>query len=653
MAAIGGSPGDSRRAVASPRPNKGRDYNPKGNILCRNVTIYGHCRHEHNGCVFQHDPSKITGAQAENVKKRFNVDSPSFTPLQPSTNGVTSSPRQTTISPKAANAAIFTPKSSVKASLAVHAKETTPEWHAHDFQEFVPQGYDVQGDSAVQAAALNPYDTFAASSAMGGMSPANHPAQLNPYSQDPSAMGGAAFFQNTAGFTQPIQYHLYAPMGPHSENLLAYQKTTHDFFIPDHLREDLQRKSEATRQILPNSSLPSAVDHFHSLVPLDTNNQKNASLFGYPTWVYKAVSSKDGLTYTLRRLEGYRLTSEQAIFSVRPWKRIDNGSIVAIHDAFTTRAFGDSSLIFVTDYHPLSKTLSEQHLNVAPRGYHNRANPHTVPEAVIWGYVVQIASALKAIHGNNLAARLIHPSKILVTSKNRIRLNSCAILDLLNFDNNRAIQELQQEDFQQLGRLVITIASNNSINPVNVQKALDILSRSYSKDLIDCVSWLLSPAPAAPGIQTPGVPSKDITTFIRSISDKMTILLDNTFHAEDTLTSNLGRELENGRLVRLVAKLNFINERPEFESNPQWSETGERYYLKLFRDYVFHQVDGNGHPVVDLGHVISCLNKLDVGSDEKISLVSRDEQNVLVVSYREVKRGVEQTFNELVKPKRR
>ncbi|KKY20417.1 putative pabp1-dependent polyspecific ribonuclease subunit pan3 [Diplodia seriata] len=117
-------------------------YNPKSNILCRNVTIYGHCRHEHNGCVFQHDPSKIA-QQAENAKKRFNVDSPSFTPLQPNTNGVASSPRQTTISPKAANAAIFTPKSQAKASLAVLAKEPTPEWHGHDFQEFVPQGFDV------------------------------------------------------------------------------------------------------------------------------------------------------------------------------------------------------------------------------------------------------------------------------------------------------------------------------------------------------------------------------------------------------------------------------------------------------------------------------------------------------------------------------
>ena len=41
-----------------------------------------------------------------------------------------------------------------------------------------------------------------------------------------------------------------------------------------------------------------------------------------------------------------------------------------------------------------------------------------------------------------------------------------------------------------------------------------------------------------------------------------------------------------------------------------WSETGDRYLLKLFRDFVFHQVDEQGNPVVDMGHVIECLNKV-------------------------------------------
>jgi hypothetical protein len=43
--------------------------------------------------------------------------------------------------------------------------------------------------------------------------------------------------------------------------------------------------------------------------------------------------------------------------------------------------------------------------------------------------------------------------------------------------------------------------------------------------------------------------------------------------------------------------------------DPHWSETGDRYLLKLFRDYVFHQVDSSGKPIVDIGHVLRCLNK--------------------------------------------
>lgn len=40
--------------------------------------------------------------------------------------------------------------------------------------------------------------------------------------------------------------------------------------------------------------------------------------------------------------------------------------------------------------------------------------------------------------------------------------------------------------------------------------------------------------------------------------------------------------------------------------------------------------------MVDLSHILTNLNKLDAGVDEKIMLTSRDEQSCLVVSYREV-----------------
>ena len=78
-----------------------------------------------------------------------------------------------------------------------------------------------------------------------------HQPPLNPYAQDTSVAAGAAYYQPSS-YTQPIQYHLYSSLGPHRENLLPYQRTAHDFFIPDGLREDLQRKSAATLQTLPS-----------------------------------------------------------------------------------------------------------------------------------------------------------------------------------------------------------------------------------------------------------------------------------------------------------------------------------------------------------------------------------------------------------------
>ena len=46
-----------------------------------------------------------------NQKKALNVDSPSFTPTLLSVNGTNSGKKPAAISPKAANAAVFLPKS--------------------------------------------------------------------------------------------------------------------------------------------------------------------------------------------------------------------------------------------------------------------------------------------------------------------------------------------------------------------------------------------------------------------------------------------------------------------------------------------------------------------------------------------------------------
>ena len=121
---------------------------------------------------------------------------------------------------------------------------------------------------------------------------------------------------------------------------------------------------------------------------------------------------------------------------------------------------------------------------------------------------------------------------------------------------------------------------------------------------------------------------------------------------------------EDGRLLRLLVRLSSVLERPESETDPQWAETGlphsalqqctggeysgrayihggeihvaaeanmksrcalmctgDRYLLKLFRDVVLHQVREDGSPLLDWGHVVECLNKLDAGVPEKVLLL--------------------------------
>ncbi len=59
-------------------------------------------------------------------------------------------------------------------------------------------------------------------------------------------------------------------------------------------------------------------------------------------------------------------------------------------------------------------------------------------------------------------------------------------------------------------------------------------------------------------------------------------------------------------------------------------------------------MDGDAQPVLDIGHILHSLNKLDAGEEESIILTSRDHRNLLIVTFADVKRCLEEAFTELV-----
>ncbi|KAI0172430.1 hypothetical protein GGR52DRAFT_544516 [Hypoxylon sp. FL1284] len=618
---------DRGRQMASPRP-KTRDAK---DTLCRNVLIYGHCRYEDQGCAFNHDKNSSNSADSS-AKKSLNVDSPSFTPTQLGGKKTNFSTSATPFTPRGASSATT---SALQQDTGAALYKSTP------FPEFAPQNYDLNTatttNGSTDSGSLG-YDPFS----MSTVNQALPSTQYNPYAEDHSALtgAGASYYTAQNSYTapsQPLQYHLYYPITATREQLQPYQRHIHELFLNESIREDLQKKSEAARQVLQAGVHLPSLQHYHSLVPLDTKIRGATNAFGLPSWVFKANSRKNGNVFCLRRIEGFRLTNEEAIKAVNSWKRIIHPNIVTTIEAFTTRDFNDSSLIFVHSYHPLSKTLAEHHFSGNRFG-----RPAAVPERVLWSYLVQLASALKAIHKAKLAARCIDISKVILTDKNRIRLSACAIQDVLHFEVPRRIEELQQEDFFSLGRLILSIATNTPPrNLGDLRLPLEQLGRTYSMELHERISWLLS--------SPQNIPAKTAENLVYDLAQHADDALVSSFETMDEATTNLGRELENGRIARLALKLGSINERPELDGDPNWAETAERYTLKLFRDYVFHQVDAQGSPVVDLGHMVSCLNKLDAGIDEKIYLTSRDHQSTFIVSYKELRKQLQGAFNELIK----
>ncbi|CAA9997558.1 unnamed protein product [Nesidiocoris tenuis] len=417
------------------------------------------------------------------------------------------------------------------------------------------------------------------------------------------------------------------------------------------------------------NNLPLEVDNYHELVPLEPlPSIAKPHLIPYTTSTYKATHMRTGVRYCLKRVHGYRLPNSKCMVLVDMWKKLIHSNIVQLKEVFTTKAFGDQSIVFVYEYHPSSETLLAKHFSQpdglngysesfssnpnAPRPYSHSKNSllrqqaasGMLPETTIWSYIIQLTGALAVIHAAGLAARCLDPSKIIHTGHMRLRLSTPAILDVITFDGSVAnpltlIPHYQQEDLTTLGRLILALVCRSliAVQRDNLQTSLDLMSRTYSPDLRNLVVYLLT--------------SKNVRSVVElmpMIGARYYSQLDTVQYQNDILRSELAKEMENGRLLRLIVKLCSINERPELNLDPSWSETGDRYMLKLFRDHVFHLVTEDGRPFLDMAHIVYTLNKLDAGTHEKVCLMSRDEQSVLVATFAELKQCLEQSFSEIV-----
>ncbi len=449
-------------------------------------------------------------------------------------------------------------------------------------------------------------------------------------------------------------------------------------FASESLVYALQQQNYQTMMALDEETkrqmgLPDTVQQYHSLCPLENfgpSVSQSSSVVSIPTLALKAIHHGDGAGYMLRRLDGRHIIPTPELLEtcrevVMKWSVVANHpNVVGLREAFVSDEIMETPAVFLTfDYHPGACTLEQLFVKSTPAEL--KAQNMMLTEEDIWSFLVQMTSALRAIHeaGLEVGPAALHPSKVLLCSPNRVRLGFLGVSDILIGPSRRSDSQLV--DLSALGTLMVTVACAAR----NELPNLEAVMVHYSRDLFHVLAGLVS--------AHKGSGFKDWRNLAAALGPRAFDELDANQATVDTMSMEMMKEIENGRIARFLVKLNMVRvavvlrvslllltaipssprplvpsvfqvvERGQLNGDQRWSETGDRYLLKLFRDFVFHQVDELGNPVNDWGLVVEAINKADAGLEEKIILLSRDGKSMLVVSYADVQRCLVMAYNEI------
>lgn len=420
----------------------------------------------------------------------------------------------------------------------------------------------------------------------------------------------------------------------------------------------------------PALQVPDVVGGYYAIVPLEASPVPVFGMSGPLSMLYKGVSAARGASSALLRIVGQPpAPSAQMVRASDAWKRVRHPGILCLREVFTSRQFTAiassnmapvNEIIFAYEFASRADSLFNVFLN-APTQDHRY---HPLSESTLWAIATQLLSAVAVVHSNRLALRdALTTTRILVTGRNRVRVSCVGLNDALDpggsdhipsnahnrsAPNHDSVAPLQKADLAAIGHVLATLALRIDSKVVRggvllcgEDIAVDAMRRitPYSDDLTVLIMSLLSAA----------LPTSQVTTnqILGMIGPRLALELGNVWTHSDSMESKLYSEFDSSRMYRLMTLLGFVNERADAGVEPQWSETGDRYLLKLFRDYVFHRVDEEGNPVLDMAHVTECLSRLDVGSPEQVLLSSRDGTSLLVATYEELRRCLMQSIDEL------
>jgi PAB-dependent poly(A)-specific ribonuclease subunit 3 len=360
------------------------------------------------------------------------------------------------------------------------------------------------------------------------------------------------------------------PISPHFSGL-------HSFGLSDDMwRWHRQVAMEGLRQMDPSDprhkAIPPPYCNAYCLDDHHSHIQNNAtpprSSFGYPSSTFQVVSREDGYLYCIRRFDSVKSVSHKIAATVLDqWSALEHPGLATLQNCFVSQR----AVFFVHQFISGGASVRDRFL---------MGNQY-MSENLLWSTTCQLVTVLRRIHGAHLACRTLDSRHVLVQMDvHRLKLVvTCpAILDALEFEARKPLGDLQREDIRMLGYLILSMATGTEVtisSDANVVANCErFCSQNFSRELHNlCMTLIRSSTPPS------------ILDVSRALAGRIMDEYESTQVNLSRMERSLGAEYESGRIARLMMKLGFVNERPEFGPNRRWAQSGDCYVLSLFRDY--------------------------------------------------------------------
>ena len=167
------------------------------------------------------------------------------------------------------------------------------------------------------------------------------------------------------------------------------------------------------------------------------------------------------------------------------WKRVHHPNIIALRNCYLS----NGAVFFVHDFYPTATSLYDCFLKVLLSLFSlipQNVLPGSAPllEDLLWCIAIQLLSALQTILAYNLACRTLDYRHVLMTERNRFRIGSVGVMDIL--EPHSTNQDLQAKDLYQLGSLLVVLGCRG------VPPDIKTLAVHYSEKFVKVVQLLLS-----------------------------------------------------------------------------------------------------------------------------------------------------------------